>query len=378
MKAFMIRKTLLALFVLFCTSSLYAQNNAAVVFLQIEPDARFSGMGNAGSAVADNSSAIFWNPAGLASQKNTELSLTHSNWLPKLSTDLFYEYLTGKYHVDGLGTFGAHVTFLNLGESERRDESNNLIDTFRSYDAAAGVSFGFPINERLSIGTGARFIYSNLDSGGGSVGTQKSRAGISAGVDLGVLYKARPINLGGIKTSLSTGFNVSNMGPKIQYADQGQSDPIPTSLRLGVASRFDIDSYNSITLVGDATKLLVHSEKNPETGNFEADPFYKAIFSAWKPLTVNIAPQGQPEVLKNLSIANQMTWAAGMEYWYRKFFAIRAGYFYEHPDNGNRNFLTLGAGIRQSIIGVDFSYVISLQENGANADTPRFSIILNL
>ncbi|MBT6582529.1 MAG: hypothetical protein HOO17_11965, partial [Bacteroidetes Order II. Incertae sedis bacterium] len=51
---------------------------AAVVFLKIEPDSRASGMGNAGVALADNASAVFWNPAGLAFQKGTEAGITHS------------------------------------------------------------------------------------------------------------------------------------------------------------------------------------------------------------------------------------------------------------------------------------------------------------
>src|SRR3990170_3526104 len=70
---------------------------AAVVFLQIEPDSRGAGMGNTGVALADNAYSIFWNPAGLAQQSGTELSLTHSNWLPEFNAGLFYEYLVAKH-----------------------------------------------------------------------------------------------------------------------------------------------------------------------------------------------------------------------------------------------------------------------------------------
>ena len=92
---------------------------AGVVFLMIEPDSRAAGMGNTGVAIADNASANFWNPAGLAFQRGTEVSLTHSNWLPAFDAGLFYEYLTAKHSVDGVGTFGAQVTFLNLGGARR-------------------------------------------------------------------------------------------------------------------------------------------------------------------------------------------------------------------------------------------------------------------
>ncbi|MDX1586512.1 MAG: hypothetical protein R3222_07205, partial [Balneolaceae bacterium] len=54
----------------------------SVPFLQIEPDSRAAGMGNTGVAIADNASAVFWNPAGLAFQRGTQISITHSEWLP--------------------------------------------------------------------------------------------------------------------------------------------------------------------------------------------------------------------------------------------------------------------------------------------------------
>ncbi|MDA0874062.1 MAG: hypothetical protein O3C45_03270, partial [Bacteroidetes bacterium] len=74
---------------------------SAVVFLKIEPDSRASGMGNAGVALADNASAMFWNPAGLAFQTGTEAAITHSAWLPEFNADLFYEYLIAKHTVPG-------------------------------------------------------------------------------------------------------------------------------------------------------------------------------------------------------------------------------------------------------------------------------------
>ncbi|WP_272481575.1 hypothetical protein [Rhodothermus marinus] len=81
---------------------------AAVLFLQIEPDSRAAGMGNAGVAVADNAYALFWNPAGLAFQPEAvEVSLTHSNWLPEFNAGLYYEYLVGRFSVGKFGNMGA-------------------------------------------------------------------------------------------------------------------------------------------------------------------------------------------------------------------------------------------------------------------------------
>lgn len=86
--------SLAILFILFSFSignNLLAQISTAVPFLQLAPDSRAGGMGESGTAIADNSAAIFWNPAGLAFQTGSEVSITHSNWLPQFNLDIFYE-----------------------------------------------------------------------------------------------------------------------------------------------------------------------------------------------------------------------------------------------------------------------------------------------
>lgn len=351
---------------------------SAVVFLKIEPDSRAAGMGNAGVALADNASAIFWNPAGLAFQEGTEASITHSNWLPEFNAGLFYEYLVAKHRVPGWGTFGAHLTYLFLGENDGRDEQNNPTGTFRSYDLATGLSYGVKMNERFGIGSSVRFIYSNL-APGQSVGAQQTKAGISTAFDLAALYRSRPFSMGGeMKGTLSLGANLANMGPKIQYSDNAQADPIPTNLRLGYAFRMDFDDFNSLTLVTDFNKDLISYSGEGE--DRAADPFYKAIFSSWSGVRVQtnaLSETGEDAEFKTLSVLDQMTIGTGIEYWYNNQFALRSGYFYENPDNGNRQFLTLGAGVRVNVIGVDFSYIYALEEDSPLSNTMRFSLLVN-
>ncbi len=359
---------------------------AAVVFLMIEPDSRAAGMGNAGVAVADNANALFWNPAGLADQVGTEVALTHSNWLPELTSDLSFEYLVAKHHIKNWGTVGAHVTFLNLGEHEHRDENNMGLGTFRSYDLSVGVSYGFKLTKNLSLGTGVRWIRSNLASV--SVGAQETRPGVSVGVDIAALYKFREFYLGTIAGQYNLGFNLTNMGPKIQYSDSEQADPIPTLIRLGQALTLEFDAYNKITLATDASKILVRQrvtekcidENDSETctPTFSSDPFYRAIFSAWTPIEIlTSAVNSEEREYQNLSVFDQLLWSVGFEYWYNNLFAARGGYFYENPYNGNREFMTFGAGIRYNIVGVDFSYVYALKENHPLSNTMRFSLLLN-
>ena len=66
-----------------------------------------------------------------------------------------------------------------------------------------------------------------------------------------------------------------------------------------------------------------------------------------------------------------------MEYWYDDLFALRTGYYYEHPDNGDRQFLTFGAGLRYNIVGVDVSYLYTSDDSSPLANTLRFSLLFN-
>ncbi len=373
-------KTVMALFMTVALSAGAAMaqvGGSAVVFLKIEPDSRAAGMGNAGVALADNASAIFWNPAGLAFQKGTEAAITHSNWLPEFNAGLFYEYLVAKHHVPGWGTFGAHLTYLFLGEHEGRDAQNNPTGNFKSYDLALGVSYGFKVSKKFALGTSLRFIYSNL-APGQVVGAQETKAGVSTAFDVAGLYKSSKFGLGEtMKGQLSLGFNLANMGPKIQYSDNAQADPIPTNLRFGYAFKLEFDEFNSITWVTDFNKDLIHYSQTDSTTR-KADSFVKAIFSSWSPVKIqrNALNSDTPE-FETLGVLDQLTIGTGLEYWYDNTLALRTGYFYENPNNGNRKFLTLGAGVRYNIIGIDFSYIYALEENSPLANTMRFSLLLN-
>ena len=367
---------LLAAFVAFPIAAHAQVGGAAVVFLKIEPDSRSAGMGNAGVALADNASAIFWNPAGLAFQTGSEASITHSSWLPEFDAGLFYEYLVAKHHVPGWGTFGAHLTYLFLGEHDGRDEQNNPTGTFRSYDLALGGSYGVKLGERFGLGTSLRFVYSNL-APGQVAGGQETKAGVSTAFDIAGLYRSPTFAMGGIDGQLSLGFNLANMGPKIQYSDNAQADPIPTNLRLGYAFKMQLDEFNSLTLVTDLNKDLIHYSSTDSTTR-QADPFYKAIFTSWSPIEVRTNASNEDDAeLQKLGIIEQMTIGSGLEYWYNNQFALRGGYFYENPYNGNRKFMTLGAGVRVNVIGVDFSYIYALQEDSPLANTMRFSLLVN-
>lgn len=339
----------------------------AVPFLQIEPDSRSAGMGNAGVALADNASAVFWNPAGLAFQEGHEFSLTHSSWLPEFDVDMFYNYVSGRYYVEGIGSIGGHITYLNLGEQVRTDETGQELGTFSSYDLSFGLSYAFKLNDNFSLGTGLRYVYSNLVPEGTDVSGQTAQNGTSIGLDLAALYRSNEFSVGNRAAQVRAGMNLSNLGPSIQYTDEEQKDPMPALLRVGWAYTMDIDSdgFNTITFTNDFSKIMA---RNDEEG-IAMNPL-EALFNSWDTWHNELDNVDVP-------LSEQIMIGVGAEYWYDNLFALRAGYFYESPNNGDREFLTFGAGLRYNMFGVDFSYIYTLEEQHPLANTLRFTALLS-
>jgi hypothetical protein len=340
----------------------------SVPFLMIEPDSRAAGMGNAGVALADNASALFWNPAGLAWQQQNQVSITHASWLPSFNADLFYDYLVGTYHIEGLGRIGAHLTYLNLGEQVRTDAAGFEQGRFNSYEFSAGLSYGFALNERWALGAGLRFIYSSLASGT-TVSEQPVSPGSSVAVDLAALYRSEAFSLLGRRAVFRGGVNLSNLGPGLRYTENGQKDPLPTVLRLGgaVTAALDAEGLNTLTLAGDLSKIMARTnDDGTAVGALEA------LVASWEPYE---RETGQGMV--SLPVLRQFMVATGLEYWYNDLFALRGGYYFEDPHNGDRRFLTLGAGLRYGLVGVDFSYLYALEEDHPLANTTRFGLLLN-
>ncbi|MFC2104589.1 PorV/PorQ family protein [Bacteroidota bacterium] len=83
------------------------------------------------------------------------------------------------------------------------------------------------------------------------------------------------------------------------------------------------------------------------------------------------APGGWEEEL------NEIKYSVGIEYWYANQFAVRAGYFHEHHNKGNRKYFTLGAGLKLNVFTIDFSYLVPVKQNNPLANTMRFTIGLD-
>jgi len=357
--------TLICIFMLlFSFSQVYAVSEAAVLFLMISPGARASGMGEAFVALADDATAVFWNPAGLAFQEGRELTLMHANWLPQFGSDLFYEFGAYRQSFEGIGTVGLNITYLNLGKQIiTGEDSPEPLGEFSSYEFAVSGTYGTKLAENWAVGLGLRYIRSALSSVG--AGAEKGDGKANAfSFDVSTLYKVP------FMTRLSFGMNLSNMGPKITYIDAAQADPLPTNLKIGLAYRIVDDQYNKLTVTGDMNHLLV---KRNSDGT--SDPWYKAIVtSPWTIVekeTQNLGSEDE-KVVGQSTIFNGIL-STGIEYWYSNLIALRAGYYYDEP--GKVKFVSFGAGIQYNLYRFDFGYV-SAAEGHPLANTMRFSLTM--
>jgi len=352
----------------------YAQGEAAVPFLMLAPDSRAGGIGESGTGLADNSAAIFWNPAGIAFLTGSELSITHSNWLPAFNLDIFYDYLTYRTYIEDLsGSITASITYMNFGEFVfTGEDSPEALGTFSAFDAALTLGYATKLGTDWGIGGNFRLIHSRLAPKSIGVGEEKGEGvATSVSFDIAGMWRPSTLNIFGAEfgNRFSIGANLSNLGPKINYIDQAQADPIPTNFRLGFAFQIISDEFNSLIYTLDFSKLLV-SRTTTNVGDStvsESDEWYQAVFTAW-------GDQSASEELRDIVTS------MGLEYWYGSpgdfLFALRAGFFYEDPSFGNRKFMTFGAGIRYDIYGFDFSYLSSIESNHPLDDTLRFTVII--
>lgn len=365
--------TLISLLYLAFTANTSAQTSSAVPFLLISPDARSSGMGEVGTAIADDINAIYWNPGGLAfldymdksdPRAETEelvpyrqIALSFSPWLPQFNADLFYSYGTaGGYFEELNGTVAFNFIFMNLGEFTRTAEDSRVLGKFISNEFAIGFSYGTIIAPDLGAGLQLRYIRSNLTPT--SVGKQDAGVGNSIAFDLGLLWKPMELNLLGWRVydksdefKLSLGLNLQNVGPKITYISE--SDPLPTTLRLGTALQLVDDEFNNLKFALDVSKMLVKRYSNGAS-----DPLPKSLVTGWDNPGVELS--------------------FGIEYWYEKVVAGRIGYFTEPAALGKRQYYNFGAGVRYDIFRLDFSFINTLEETHPLANTMRFSMLIDL
>ena len=356
----------------------------AVPFLSFAPDSRSSGMGDVGVATSPDHFSTVWNSGKLAFiESDLGFSYSYSPWLGNIIKDMSLNYLSFYKKVDDFNTFGGSFRYFNLGEINYYDEFGNSNGSEAPNELAVDGTYSRKLSNYMGMGVTLRFIWSNLT--GNITGAPNARAATGVSIDIGWYY-TRSIFLSGKDAELSFGAHLSNIGTKITYSQSNNANFIPTNIRLGGALKTNVDQYNSFTFALDMNKLMVPTPpvySTDENGQIEVDANGNRVIAKGKdpdrPLVSGIlgsftdAPRGFKEELEEINVS------AGAEYWYSDVFAARAGYFFEHKNKGGRSYLTLGAGIRYQVFGLDFSYLIpSGGREHPLADTIRLSLLIKL
>jgi len=347
--------------------------STAVPFLTISPDSRAGAMGDAGVATSPDINSMHWNPAKFGFiENNSGVSVSYTPWLRELVKDMNLAYLTAFKKLDNNQTIAASLRYFTLGDIQFTDDRGNIQGSQNPNEFAIDVAYSRKLTDNLSGGIAFRYIRSDLTKGQFVAGLE-SKPGNAFAADVSVYYqKELPKDM-----IWSWGVNISNIGSKISYTDDDNKEFIPTNLRLGTALKMDLDNYNSITFTTDMNKLLVPTPKNaaivednniPVVGSQQSDK--SVIGGMFNSFTD--APGGFSEEIK------EITWSLGAEYWYQKQFAIRAGYFYENQEKGNRKFFTAGLGVKLYMFDIDFSYLLPTQQNNPLQNTLRFTLSANL
>lgn len=236
----------------------------AAKFLSIPVSARAVAMGGAFAAIANDASAMYWNPAGISLLYQSEAMFSHSAWI----ADISFNYGGIVLPVEGLGSIGFNFTSLSMDDMERTTiaQPDGTGEYFSAGMFAIGLSYGRRLTEWFSIGANAKYIYEGI--------WNTSATGFA--IDFGTLFTT-PFD------GLKFGAGVSNFGTRMRMTGDDllvQKDispnagnnpninanltteyfELPLALRIGFAYEPLVSDDHVLTLVADATYPSDNSE----------------------------------------------------------------------------------------------------------------------
>lgn len=344
----------------------------SVTSQSIAPDARSAGMGDVGAATDPDVVSQYWNPAKYPFNiSRAGVAINYTPWLRQLVSDIDLAYVAGYYRIGDYSAVSASLRYFSLGEVQMLDNENLTINP---YEMSFDVAYSLMLSEHFSLGAAVRWIYSDLTYDF----TSDTTPGSAFAADLSCYYQ-NYLNIGERECQLGLGLNISNIGSKISFGGDNNSEFIPTNMRLGASLMVPIDEYNRFTIAADANKLLVPTY--PKQNEGESTEAYQervqkdyydvsSISGIFK--SFGDAPGGFKEELQEIQ------WSVGAEYIYHDKFALRAGYHHESENKGNRKYFTVGAGFKMSVFSLDAGYVIATAKSNPLDQTLRFSLSFDM
>lgn len=356
----------------------------AVPFLMIAPDSRSGAMGDAGVAISPDANSMHWNPAKFAFiEKDMGLSISYTPWLRALIDDINLGYIGFYKRIDNTQVLSASLLYFSLGDITFTNDVGNYMGQFSPNEFAIDMAYSRLFSNRIAGGLAFRYIHSNL-TGGIYVGGVQSHPGNAVSSDISVFYQNDDIEIDKKDAILAFGLNLSNIGTKISYTENQDRDFIPMNMKLGGALTIDFDEYNSLCFTSDINKLLTPTPPEylkDSLGGLVYDGSGNPVIQYGKDPDVAVpvgmfqsfydAPGGFREEI------NEFSYSVGIEYWYAKQFALRAGYFGENQFKGNRKFFTVGFGIKLNVFGLDFAYLIPRHQKNPLENTLRFTLLFD-
>lgn len=356
----------------------------AVPFLTIAPDSRSGGMGDVGAASAPDVNSQHWNIGKYAFlDSKGGFAISYTPWLRNLIPDINLAYLAGYFRVDEQQVITTSLRYFSLGNITFTNIDGSFAGQYNPNEFAIDAGYSRLFTDNFSGGIAFRFIRSDLTSGQQTSDGQDTKAGISFAADLGFYYQNQ-VDVGSSDGEWAAGISLTNLGTPISYSVDADKTPIPTNLRLGGRFSYNIDEYNSISLNMDLNKLLVPTPavyiEDSITGELVVDRGKATPGSAVMGMVQSfydapgeVKDDGSYSVFKEE--LHEIAYSVGVEYWYRKQFAIRTGYFYEHFTKGNRKYFTVGVGLKLNVFALDFAYLVPTNgQNSPLANTLRFTL----
>ena len=344
-------------------------------FLRISPDARAGGLGDMGVATSADAFSQYWNPAKyLFSDTHSGVGISYTPYLSKITDDVFL--MNGAFHTylgeDERSALGVSVYYFNIGSIDLTGVSpgNKVVSLGKAKpnEFSLDISYGLKLSDNFGMSVAGRYVRSDLYNNDQD---ETTKAANSFAVDIAGFYESQRMEFLNTEGKLRAGFNISNIGPKLDYSDSETSQAyLPTNLRLGSTYDFLLDESNKITIGTEFNKLLVPTPvlvKDENGVSYYETPNKGVISGMFSSL--GDAPDGFSEELK------EFTWALSAEYVYNNAFAFRTGYFHESMEKGARQYATFGAGAKFNSFGIDLSYLVPTNDlNDALSNTLRFGL----
>lgn len=345
-----------------------------VPFVLITSDARAAGMGDIGVSTTPDAYSQQWNPAKYPfSEVEKGIGISYTPYLSKLVNDIFLGNLTYFKKIGERGAWGTSLKYFSLGDIQFNEVISGTIvsqGVERPNELTLDLSYSLKLSEQFAMSVAGRYIRSDLKlSSDGDAASANT-----LGVDIAGFYQSKTRKVGKNDMRFRSGFNLSNIGPRLVYDIGGQKNFLPTNLKVGTSADWVFDSDSSMSLNLEFNKLLVPSPVtsiNEQGTSVYAQPdvnFLRGIFESF-----NDAENGFSEELK------EITWAAGLEYKFQNVLALRTGYFNESKEKGARRYMTFGAGLLINQMQVDISYLFSMSSvRSPLENTLRFSLSFDL